>query len=211
MGTRGVWGFRLDEKDKVTYNHWDSYPEGLGNTVMTFVKRTNPAALHAIAKRIILVDEHGKPGPSHIKIYRQFFDSQVGSQKLEDWYCLLRGIQGRPEMYWDLKVRHMIDNHLFLGESLFCEWAYIINLDSGLLEVYEGCNAQDHHSSIKGSRREVKKTGRYWDMGRQESAGGDRTYYGVALIDEIGLEYIRGWDEKEIAEKCSTLQKEDEE
>ena len=30
MGTRGAWGLIKDGKEKVTYNHYDSYPDGLG-------------------------------------------------------------------------------------------------------------------------------------------------------------------------------------
>jgi hypothetical protein len=37
-------------------------------------------------------------------------------------------------------VAHMIDSHLFLMDSLFCEWGYIIDLDSMLLRVYKGFN-----------------------------------------------------------------------
>ena len=34
MGTRGVIGFRIDDKDKVMYNHMDSYPEYLGVKIL---------------------------------------------------------------------------------------------------------------------------------------------------------------------------------
>jgi hypothetical protein len=30
MGTRGLFGVRIDDTDKLTYNHFDSYPTGLG-------------------------------------------------------------------------------------------------------------------------------------------------------------------------------------
>ena len=37
MGTRGLWGFRKDGKDKLTYNHFDSYPDCLGHTIVEFL------------------------------------------------------------------------------------------------------------------------------------------------------------------------------
>ena len=38
MGTRGLYGFRKNGVDKVTYNHWDSYPDGLGKQILRFIK-----------------------------------------------------------------------------------------------------------------------------------------------------------------------------
>lgn len=40
MGTRGAYGFYKDGQNKLTYNHFDSYPEGLGNTVVDFCRAT---------------------------------------------------------------------------------------------------------------------------------------------------------------------------
>ena len=34
----------------------------------------------------------------------------------------------------------MIDNKEFMGDSLFCEYAYILNLDNNYLEIYKGFN-----------------------------------------------------------------------
>ena len=54
MGTRGLYGFRKNGKDKITYNHWDSYPEGLGQNVLNFVKETSIEELNSIYDKIIL-------------------------------------------------------------------------------------------------------------------------------------------------------------
>ena len=34
MSTRGAWGFRIGSQDKVTYNHFDSYLDGLGDCLV---------------------------------------------------------------------------------------------------------------------------------------------------------------------------------
>ena len=34
MGTRGLYGFRKNGIDKLTYNHLDSYPDWLGKKVV---------------------------------------------------------------------------------------------------------------------------------------------------------------------------------
>ena len=38
MGTRGVIIFRKDGIEKGVYNHWDSYPSGLGEDVVNMIK-----------------------------------------------------------------------------------------------------------------------------------------------------------------------------
>ena len=38
MSTRGAVGMIYNHKEKIGYNHYDSYPEGLGNELLTFLK-----------------------------------------------------------------------------------------------------------------------------------------------------------------------------
>lgn len=46
MGTRGIMGVRYNVIDKLTYNHFDSYPSGLGEAVLRDIRSycTNPPA-----------------------------------------------------------------------------------------------------------------------------------------------------------------------
>lgn len=67
----------------------------------------------------------------------------------------------------------MADSATFLKDSLFCEWAYIINLDTEELEVYEGFN------------KRPDAPGRYADT---ETNNG---YFGVKLINVVNLEDVR--------------------
>lgn len=43
MGTRGIYGFRFSGTDKLTYSHFDSYPEGLGSEVVEFIRDSSVA------------------------------------------------------------------------------------------------------------------------------------------------------------------------
>jgi hypothetical protein len=49
----------------------------------------------------------------------------------------LRIFQGDLNAYKE-GLSYMIDNSDFIKDSVFCEWAYIINLDTNELEVYKG-------------------------------------------------------------------------
>lgn len=137
MGTRGLYGFRKNGIDKLTYNHYDSYPDWLGNVMVTFCKNTSVEEMNKIFDRIVLVDEHSKPTKQQIEECAQYYDGSVASQSVEDWYCLLRNAQGNPNVYKD-GLKYMIDSQDFIKDSLFCEYAYIINLDTNCLEFWLG-------------------------------------------------------------------------
>lgn len=57
MTTRGCFGFHRDGVDKLTYNHSDSYPEGLGADIVEFVRQTSVEEMNQIFDRIQMVDE----------------------------------------------------------------------------------------------------------------------------------------------------------
>lgn len=77
-------------------------------------------------------------------------------------------------------LRYMTDDHEFLLDSLYCQWGYIFNLDSGLLEFSRGFN------------KNRKAPGRY--------AGGIKgeKYKGVALIREYGIADLSLMDSENI-------------
>ena len=137
MGTRGLWGFRKNEEDKLTYNHYDSYPDYLGRTVVEFVKNHAKEELDNIFKRIVLVDEDTPATAEAMVLCKRYCDTGVSTQNMTDWYCLLRRSQGCPEAYAN-GLRFMIDSADFIRNSLFCEFAYIINLDENVLEYWIG-------------------------------------------------------------------------
>ena len=84
----------------------------------------------------------------------------------------------------------MPDSHEFLLDSLFCEYAYLINLDTLKLEVYRGFN------------QDPKAAGRY--AAKQEKAEpGCRPpeYFGVVLVIEFPLSKVRKTTSNEMVKK----------
>jgi hypothetical protein len=143
MSTRGAVGFVANGKWYVTYNHSDSYPEYLGMHVLNFCKVvTDWEYLKTMVEKVTLVDSHSLPSQDLIDKYYVYSDTSVGNQNVDDWYCLLRSLQGDKILYEIAlgNVEHMIDSHMFLADSVFCEWAYIIDLDEDVLRVYKGCD-----------------------------------------------------------------------
>lgn len=146
MGTRGAMGVRIDGQDKVSYCHFDCYPEGLGQSMVRDIRALlrDPGldGFRRLARELRLVNETDRASDEDVKLYGKFSDPGVGSRDSHDWYVLLRKLQG--ELKSTLKTGVMIDNHRFLADSLFCEYAYIVNLDEATFEVYRGFQSHKH-------------------------------------------------------------------
>lgn len=179
IGTRGVIGVIVDGIAKVTYNHFDSYPDGLG--VATLV----PLRLRAEgggewqelvdkAREMRLIDESGPaPTPEDIIALAKYLDLRVGEQSPQDWYALMRGMQGK--LLTNLETGYMLDAADFPLDSLFCEWGYVLNLDAMTFEVYEGFQ---HHPHNEG----------FW-AGKAVTGGASRSreYHPIRLVQSWPL------------------------
>ena len=173
MGTRGLYGFRKNNKDKTTYNHYDSYPEGLGADVISFIQKHSIKDMNDLYDRIIMVNEHSAPTEEQKAncMKNSAIDLSVSSQSTNDWYCLLRNLQGNLDALCKCDVPYMIDNEDFIKDSLFCEYAYIINLDDNVLEFYKGFQKRPQ-------------------LGNRYGTNADRGYYPCKLVAEIPIAYI---------------------
>lgn len=146
MSTRGIMGVRIDGQDKLTYNHSDSYLGGLGvdmaRDIEGILANEGIDWLKQKARGIILVDQKSTPTEEQKAQLSKYANLGVSEQTTDDWYCLLRDLQG--EFKATLEAGYMIDSHDFIEASLFCEWAYIVNLDEMVFEVYEGFQKKKH-------------------------------------------------------------------
>lgn len=150
MGTRGLYGFRKNGVDKLTYNHWDSYPDYLGDIVVGFCKSTTIQELNEIFDRIVLVDNNNRPTKKQIDECIKYYDGSVSEQSVDDWYCLLRDTQGNLDVYKN-GLKYMLDDKDFIKDSLFCEYAYIINLDTNCLEFWVGFQTESNENNRYGT------------------------------------------------------------
>lgn len=194
MGTRGLYGFRKNEQDKTSYNHFDSYPEGLGADVLKFIQNHSVAEMNEFYDRIIMVNEDATPTDEQKENCRKngFVNLNVSNQSENDWYCLLRNVQGYLVDLYKCEFPYMIDNSDFIKDSLFCEYAYIINLDTNVLEFYKGWQ----HVPQDGNR-----------YGEVPDENG---YYPCRLESEIPIEQIQSTkDVNEIISKFMSDKEED--
>lgn len=164
IGTHGVYGFHRDDISKITYNHYDSYPEHLGKNIIDFCLEATIDEMNKIFDQIVMVQDtenpQDQPTPEQIKECMKYFDGNVSTGQPTEWYALLRNSQGDLNAY-KRGLRYMIDSSDFIKDSLFCEWGYIINLSTNMLEVYKGFQK----SRPPGNRYNVDTPNRsgYWN------------------------------------------------
>jgi hypothetical protein len=185
MGTRGVCGFRLHGTDYLTYNHFDSYPSGLGNEMIrqwnTYTSLSRDDALPGLAlllASVKVVDEAASPTAEEAERLKPYHENVSSGG---DFYSYLRGLQGNPiamvaSGFW-------IDSTAFVKDSLFCEWGYVYNLDDNVFEVYRGFNTK------------AKQAGRYCKgvtkpKGWKGDYKGATFYYPVKLVRTFPLDEL---------------------
>jgi hypothetical protein len=170
-------GVRIDGIDKITYNHADSYPAGLGKDMVlaleTCLLDYKLDGLKKLARDIRVVVPNSTPSPEDIEHYRVYFE-KVGTGQPTEWYALLRALQGN--LRGTLEAGIMIDGQDTLRNSLYCEWAYIVNLDTEKFEVYRGFQRNPH------------KSGRFYALPPYKTR--TEAFYPVALLAELPFEKL---------------------
>lgn len=177
MGTRGFLGFVVDSRELIQYNHFDSYPEGLGAQVLGFLRdvaENNATRNLRDEARLLRVVRQGidEPTETDIENLKPWTSLTVGEQSTAHWYNLLRETQGDPDAI--LTCGYIEDGSDFPGDSLFAEWGYVIDLDAETFEVYRGFQHEPHN---KGRFAE-----RVPREGRSSSFFSGGHYYPVALV-----------------------------
>lgn len=177
MGTRGLTGFVLDKKVRMGYQQYDSYPSGVGAVVLDFAKNLEDstderfnAACAAVA-RLVVVDDQTQPTAEQIGLLadRGILEAENVSSG-SDWYAWLRSTQGDPQLI--LNSGFITDSVSFANDSLFCEYAYLIDLDTRTFEAYIGFQTAYHKLGRFARRKPAKWVPSYL---------GEKFYYPIAL------------------------------
>ena len=137
MGTRHMIAVVNNGKYRVAqYGQWDGYPSGQGVGVLEFLTNGNLEALkrNTLKCSFISNDEYEKLTKDYSdKDADKFFNKypQFSRDTGSDILSLIANADEGLKLW---------DDYNFAADSLFCEWAYVIDFDKNTFEVYEGFN-----------------------------------------------------------------------
>ena len=154
MGTRNLTMVISDKKIKVAqYGQWDGYPSGVGLGLLNLLSDKELfEKFKANLSKVRFVDDEGidkdfiESYNKNASEYTNSLDKRTPEQK--EWFEnfitrdlaeeVLKNIANSnlPEILLN-------DKSDFAGDSLFCEWAYVVDLDKNTFEVYEGFNQNE--------------------------------------------------------------------
>lgn len=152
------------------YGQWDGYPEGQGVDVLKFCTEHLNSS-EKIENFIQKINKTYNPTETEfLEMWKEFgvdlkrsggFVEFAIAQKFNKKYPSLSRDTGSEILYLilysekNLPVKHSID---FALDSLFCEWAYVIDLDNMKLEVYKGFN-----------KTELSESDRFFKLEKEEN------------------------------------------
>jgi hypothetical protein len=152
MGTRNLTVLVSEGEIKIAqYGQWDGYPDYMGINILKFLREIDVEIMKKQAKNVFFIDEDKQ---SEIDLYLKEIGSTNGylNKEQSDLYYEKYKFLDRSigsdilEMVYNEEFNKpmLLNNSItFSGDSLFCEWAYVIDLDKNLFEVYEGFNKNE--------------------------------------------------------------------
>lgn len=152
MGTRNLTIVISNGKTKVAqYGQWDGYPDGQGKTALETLKqiihlgqlgqfKTKIDNLKWLSKKDGEIVENDKDWDTNYPYLSRDCGAKILSAIHFGKMEVSAGIGKRKEI--KVKIIGLTNNEDFAADSLFCEWAYVIDLDKSTFEVYRGFNKQ---------------------------------------------------------------------
>ncbi len=186
MGTRSSTLIQVDGEIKLAqYTQFDGYPSSLGVSILELLRTVDLTKLKERVRGLKFAgpeseDEDDPEWQEYMKHSDECDQNLLDILKLDisDWVdakeakkqksLSLPGFRWSRECGGDGIIKMLLNENLTFGtvmdrsdfvvDSLFCEWAYLIDFDRNKLEVYEGFNQEPlasterfAHLNIEGS------------------------------------------------------------
>lgn len=175
MGTRNLSAVVVDGEYRVAkYCQWDGYPSGVGLDILNVLRTSNLNELkERIRKNAGYIDDD--------KISALYEDLGINIENR--WISYddsKRFSQAYPLLSRDSNLSDVFHEHLksndkmiytkngidFVNDSLFCEYAYVVDFDKNTFEVYRGFTTEP-----------IDKSERFYKENEEALPGHDETQY----------------------------------
>ena len=198
MGTRNLIGVILNNEVKLAqYGQWDGYFTGQGSGVVDFIlgHLNTPKGLDRFKRRLQKCSWYT---PEEIKeIWTKYgakgglIEYHLANQLGEDYPALDRDTGSEIlNLVYTGKITKLQNEWEFGGESLFCEYAYVLDLDNQILEIYVGFN-----------KKPLGPTERFKDIPFKKREGD--IYYQVRLYKKVLFKDLTKDYMKQISQELS--------
>lgn len=153
MGTRNLSIVIQKNKTKVAqYCQWDGYPTGNGSAILKFLNRED-FNLENFKSKISNISEYTKEEIEEI-------DKDLNWEKNYSHLSRDVGPDILNRIYEGLIHKVCLSDD-FIYDSLFCEWAYVIDLDKDRFEIYKGFNKDKLNQSERFHTEDPNDGGYY--------------------------------------------------
>lgn len=183
MGTRHLTAVIKEKKPVVAqYGQWDGYPSGQGATILEFLRTADLDLFKAkLAYCRFMNDDDEKKMKKFMESIgckdgwmngeqAEKYNKKYPYQNRDHGGKILQAIQGAKDEVL------LVDSMDFAEDSLFCEWAYVIDLDKNQIEIYRGFNTEP-----------LSKDERFYVGKEPEKSGSGNAYYPVKLVKTYSL------------------------
>lgn len=175
MGTRNLIAVMVGGEYKIAqYAQWDGYPDGQGLRALDFARSLlEPAKrerfVAALGRVRWLTDDEGKAAAEKVGCKDGWMNMEQADRYNELLPYVSRNHGARIlDLVTDATGEVPLFNSIgFAKDSLFCEWAYVLDLDKNALEVFWGLQ-----------KDKAPPAGNRFGSDRKEGEG---LYYPVAL------------------------------
>ena len=140
MGTRNLTCVVKDGEFKVAqYGQWDGYPSGSGRLILAWLQEANIADLSEAVDNVCAF-EGNEAGDAWVEVGGTGY---IPTADFDNYPSLSRNMGSDVLDYVVSELKPiLVMDEAFADDSLFCEWAYVIDLDTNTFEVYEGFNKE---------------------------------------------------------------------
>jgi len=145
MGTRNLTVVKHGGKYVVAqYCQWDGYPKGQGTKALDFMREVSRAEFENALSRCVFIDEAtlkerwasaGADGSGWVSL-----DVSDRMKKLHPQLSRDMGADVLAHIMASTGKCELVDQIDFAKDGLFCEWAYVIDLDAETFEAFKGFN-----------------------------------------------------------------------